>query len=516
MTDTLQNKLKTLPSSPGVYFHKSKDGEIIYVGKAAVLKNRVRQYFHKSIDYDLKTQALIEEIEDVDWTETETEVDALFLESEMIKRYMPRYNILLRDDKSQMYIRINMNDQWPHVSYTRNPLDDGARYFGPYYNARPIRQAMRYLRKVFPYYTKAPKRDERPSLDAHIGLDPINLTEKEYKSNLSQLMSYIRGNRSALIKDFQAQMKDAAAIHDFEKAKIYRNRLYQLNELKRRISFNDSLSVDLSKDPALLQLQEIFSLPNPPARIEGYDISHMSGADVVGSQVVFTNGVSNRENYRKYRMHVQRNDDYKNLQEILTRRFTGHNKNETKPDFLLIDGGKGQLAAAAEILQKLNLKIPVVSLAKSDEQLIVQENASNISTSQLDELVANPRPGVFVEKSGDFYALNLHVGKGNLSSHAKNLGAGETESEYLPLVKLLQRIRDESHRFAVNYHTVLKRKQQTKNLLEELPGVGPKTRQKLIKTFGSVKGVSQASENDLVEVVGQSRADIIKKYFMSQ
>jgi excinuclease ABC subunit C len=150
----LESKLQQLPRSAGVYFHKDKTGEIIYVGKAAVLKNRVRQYFQSSRGFDNKTLALINEIHDTDWVETESEIDALFLESEMVKRYMPRYNILLRDDKSQLFVRIDSKSEWPHVSFTRNPSDDGAEYFGPFYNGFAVKKALRYLRKVFPYYTR--------------------------------------------------------------------------------------------------------------------------------------------------------------------------------------------------------------------------------------------------------------------------------------------------------------------------------------------------------------------------
>ncbi len=153
MNAALRTKLKTLPRSPGVYFHKSASGEVIYVGKAAVLRNRVRQYFQDSRGRDNKTMALVAEIHDTDWIETESEVDALFLESEMIKRYMPRYNVLLRDDKSQTFVRINMKSQWPVVSFTRNPADDGADYYGPFYNGFARKKALRYLRPIFPYQT---------------------------------------------------------------------------------------------------------------------------------------------------------------------------------------------------------------------------------------------------------------------------------------------------------------------------------------------------------------------------
>ncbi|MCD8561517.1 GIY-YIG nuclease family protein [Candidatus Saccharibacteria bacterium] len=309
MNAKLEAKLKTLPRSAGVYFHKSKAGEIIYVGKAAVLKNRVRQYFQSTRDMDVKTRALVDEIEDTDWVETESELDALFLESEMVKRYMPRYNILLRDDKSQLFVRIDMKSEWPTVTFTRNPLDDGADYFGPYYNGFAIKKALRYLRKIFPYYTKPPKSEGRPDLDAHIGLSPRPGTPSaEYKASLRQLIRYLNGGRKAILRDVEKEMRQAAKLHDFEMAAAYRNKLTDLRALQQRIMFGDREFLDISKDKALADLVELFGLPRTPARIEGYDISHMGGKNVVGSMVVFTNGVSDRAEYRKFKT-AERNDD---------------------------------------------------------------------------------------------------------------------------------------------------------------------------------------------------------------
>ena len=199
MNQALQAKLKTLPRTPGVYFHKSASGEVIYVGKAAVLKNRVRQYFQDSRGRDNKTMALVAEIFDTDWVETESEVDALFLESEMIKRYMPRYNVLLRDDKSQMYVRIDMKSDWPTVSFTRNPADDGADYFGPFYNGFALKKALRYLRRIFPYLTHQ-RRPGQSKLDEDLGLSPkISDGSDAYKASLRKLISYIKGNRKAIV-----------------------------------------------------------------------------------------------------------------------------------------------------------------------------------------------------------------------------------------------------------------------------------------------------------------------------
>lgn len=507
MNSILQEKLKNLPRSSGVYFHKDNTGEIIYVGKAAVLKNRVRQYFQKTRDLDIKTQALVAEIVDTDWVETDSEIDALFLESEMVKRYMPRYNILLRDDKSQLYVRINTKDEWPHVAFTRNPADDDAEYFGPFYNGYAIKKALRYLRKTFPYYTKEPKVGARPSLDAHIGLEPHGLSSAQYKAELRKLISYVKGNRKVLLRELESEMKQAAAVHDFEMAAQYRNRMQNLKELQRRIMFGDKEFLDISKDKALVQLRELLALERAPVRIEGYDISHMSGTNVVASQVVFINGASSRSDYRKYKLKIQQNDDYASMYETIFRRFGEKNvKAWGTPDLLLIDGGKGQLDAAIRALAVRGVSVPVVSIAKREEEMIIHQKNSHIDTLVLETMRRERSLDIYVEVSGSYYVVNLHPDQRNASSHSKNL-RGSSNSSYNDLVKLFQRIRDESHRFAVSYHTVLKRQKQTASSLEDIPGIGPATRKKLIKSFGSLRGVRQASEVELADVVGKQKAE---------
>lgn len=516
MNTQLEAKLKTLPRSAGVYFHKSKSGEIIYVGKAAMLKNRVRQYFQSTRDMDVKTRALVEEIEDTDWVETESELDALFLESEMVKRYMPRYNILLRDDKSQMFVRIDMKSEWPTVTFTRNPADDGADYFGPYYNGFAIKKALRYLRKVFPYYTKPPKEGGRPDLDSHIGLSPRPGTPSdEYKASLRQLIRYFEGGRRAIIRDIEKEMQQAAKLHDFENAARARNKLNDLRALQQRIMFGDKEFLDISKDKALGDLVELFGLKKTPARIEGYDISHMGGVNVVASMVVFTNGVSDRASYRKFKTRIERNDDYANMHEVLCRRLSEKNiKSWGTPDLIIIDGGKGQLDAAIKAMEMYDLHIPIISIAKREEEIIVDPLRSNIDITRIQEYAKGnvEDNGVFVERSGEYYKLNLHAGQTNASGHSKNLrGSNTGPSKYNHVTKLFQRIRDESHRFAVSYHTVLKRTKQTMSVLEDIPGIGPATRKKLIKTFGSLRGVQAATHEDIVAAVGEAKAKVIER-----
>lgn len=492
MNKKLEAKLKTLPRSAGVYFHKSAAGEIIYVGKAAVLKNRVRQYFQSTRDMDIKTRALVAEIEDTDWVETESEIDALFLESEMVKRYMPRYNILLRDDKSQTFVRIDMKSEWPYVCFTRNPADDDAEYFGPYYNGYAVKKALRYLRKTFPYYTK-PRTSGRPDLDSHLGLSPgASTSANEYRANLRNLVRYLKGERVALVRELERDMKTAAGLHDFEKAAMLRNRISNLRELQRRIMFGDKEFMDISKDKALSDLRDLLNLKKLPARIEGYDISHMSGTNVVASMVVFSNGASDRANYRKFKTRIEHNNDFYNMHETLSRRLSEKNiKAWGCPDLILIDGGKGQLDAALQARdEREQIKIPFIGLAKREEQIVIHHQKSGVvlNKQKLQELDG------YVTITEDFTLVNLPH-----STH---------------IIKLLQRIRDESHRFAVSYHTVLKRQKQTASMLEDIPGVGPTTRRKLIKVFGSLRGVRVATPEELEVVVGPAKAKIITQYLL--
>ncbi len=516
VNDILKEKLQTLPRNPGVYFHKNAAGEIIYVGKAAVLKNRVRQYFQSTRDMDVKTRALVAEIVDTDWVETDSEIDALFLESEMVKRYMPRFNILLRDDKSQLYVRIDMKSEWPHVGFTRNPADDGADYYGPYYNGYAVKKALRYLRKIFPYYTKPRTSSERPDLDAHIGLAPHpTLSSSEYKDSLRRLVRYLQGGKRSIVRELEKEMKLAAKLHDFENAARLRNKVRDLGELQRRIMFGDKEFLDISKDRALSQLREILSLEKIPVRIEGYDISHMGGTNVVASQVVFINGASSRGDYRKYKATIQKNDDYAQIYETLYRRFSDKNvKAWGMPDLILIDGGKGQLDAGLKALAARKKTVPTISIAKREEEVIIHATGSHFETKQLETWRTKPRDGVFIQRENDYYIVNLHPGQRNASSHSKNLRAGTGPSAYSDVVKLFQRIRDESHRFAVSYHTVLKRQKQTASALEDIPSIGPETRKKLIKTFGSVRGIAQADDSALIASVGQKKAELIRRYLL--
>ncbi len=493
----IADKLSILPLKPGVYFYKDKSGEIIYIGKAAILRNRVRQYFQKSRYRDPKTDALIREIDDLEWMEVESEIDALFLEAELIRRYLPRYNILLRDDKALVYVRIDYDSDYPTVSFTRRPLDDGARYFGPYMSVLAIRQALKLLRRVFPYATKRQPNQKRASLHYHLGLDPGleegRTTLEEYRANLRKLIAYITGKRLSIVKDIEKEMKQAAKNEDFEQAAKLRDQLNSLKRLSQQIVFSDKEFLDISKDQGLNELSELLSLKHFPKRIEGYDISHMQGSDVVASMVVFTNGVSNKTQYRKFKTKNDINNDFFNMNETIYRRFSpNHINGWGAPDLVLIDGGKGQLDAAIKARDQRESKdVPFIGLAKREEQIVIDINRSEVVLNH--DCMRRLRGHAVMS---DNYILVTLPKSSNV-------------------VKLLQRVRDESHRFAVSYHSTLKTKRVTVSLLEEIPGIGPATRIKLIKKYGSLKNMATVDEAELIQIVGPKKARDIRDLLLS-
>ena len=417
MNERLKQKLNKLPVSPGVYFHKNKAGEVIYVGKAAVLRNRVRQYFQKS-HKDPKTEALVAEIDDTDWIVVDTEMDALFLESEMIKRYMPKWNILLRDDKTVSYVRISMQDEVPYISFTRTLMDDKAVYVGPFYGKLVVEKALRVLRRIFPYYDKP--YTGKKTLNTDLGLTPgieINqCTPQEYKKNLRKLIKYLEGGREKLLKELEKTMHDEAARGNFELAAEARNQLFGLKELKKKIVFSDKEFLDISSDQALADLQKMLGLEKPPRRIEGYDISHQSGTNTVASMVVFVNGAAARSEYRKFKIRSSSSDDLKSLTEVISRRLKHHEWDF--PDLIVLDGGLNQVKAVLPLVEPYH--IPVIGR----------------------------------DKSGD---------------HSKSAGVKIVTPDLLiPLLdgshvaRLIARVDEESHRFAITYHSLLKRKNMLK------------------------------------------------------
>lgn len=476
MIKNLEEVIARIPKTPGVYFFKNKAGEIIYIGKASRLKKRVQSYFQKTHN-DYKTPLLVENIYKIDWIELSSEVEALFMEAELIKRHKPLYNVRERDDKNFIFIRISLQDDFPTVSMVRNPSDDRARYFGPFVQAQGVRQALRYLRKIFPFFVGVDRR-YTSKLEYQIGILPRpDIAKAEYRKHIRQLMLVLEGKSTKLIDSLEKQITQLAKNHNYEEATLLRDRYLALKSLNSRVVFGGQEQIDLSLDVALSELADILELKTIPRRIECYDISNFAGKDSASSMIVFTNGVSDRKEYRHFKIRTKGPNDFAMMQETLHRRFSSRNNNWSKPDLIIIDGGKGQLSSAKKTLMSLGIDIRVVGLAKRYETIVVLQD--DISTQHK------------LRSEGGYYLFNFEPNSA--------------------LLHLLQRIRDEAHRFAVSYHTTIRAKRVKKSILDDIPGVGPVTRKKLIRAFGGVSGIRLASQSDISDIVGVAKARVIKQ-----
>ena len=581
----LTDKLKSLPDRPGVYLMQDEAGDIIYVGKALSLKDRVRSYF-SGTPSSPKVRALVNRIADLDYIVTDSEVEALILESNLIKEHRPWYNVRLRDDKNYPYLKIT-NEPFPRVMVVRRREDDGSRYFGPFTNSQAMRQTVKFLRKHFPIRAcrrRLEGNKERPCLNFHINrcLAPCTgeVSPEAYGEIVDQVCRFLEGRREGLIKDLTAKMEAAAKDLRFEEAarlrdqinalqyaaqdqqkivgdlgldqdiigvaqgegiacvqvffvregkivgreqflmedesgsapaeivaaflqqyypraahipkeilietevedsdalsqwlstkrgsKVYikvprrgpKRRLVALVQENARLALEDILGAQSRRQEetqrALTRLKEVLGLPDLPGRIEGYDISNIQGREAVGSLVVFTNGEPDKDQYRRFRIRTEGPDDYAMLQETVRRRFLrGLQEGTPWPDLILIDGGKGQLSSVTSVLAELDLSIPSCSLAEREEEIY---------------LPSSPEP------------LRLPRDDAGLL--------------------LLQRIRDEAHRFALTYHRQLRSKSGLASALDDIPGVGPKRKRALLKHFGSLAKVREASLEELQAVPG--------------
>jgi len=587
-----------------VYLMKDERGDIIYVGKASNLRNRVRSYFHASAEQSPRTRRLVKAIHSLEFIITDSEVEALILENTLIKRHQPRYNVRLKDDKRYPYVKISWQEPFPRVFATRRMIQDGARYFGPYTSVQAIHQTLDLLRRLFPYRTctrQITGKDPRPCLYYYIGrcAGPCigAVSQEEYRAIIQQVCLFLEGKTEPIVADLTTRMQAAVEQLDFERAAVLRDQLQAIAQVTERQKvalstggdqdvialaradgdscaqiffirrgrligreyfllegsgeeddrevitsfvkqFYDKAAyvpseillpheveeaaiierwlrdkrgtkvvlkvprrgtkrelVEMAMEnametlahlraqwlmeegrsvEALSQLQEALGLLKPPTRIEGYDISTTQGALTTGSMVVFVRGVPRKSDYRRFRIRsVEGVDDYKALQEVLERRFKRMAIQEELarqpggrkvawsilPDLLLIDGGKGQLKAAQEVLARYGLDhLPVVALAKREEELFMPGHTEPI----------------ILERGS-------------------------------PALSLVQRVRDEAHRFAISYHRQLRRKRGLASTLEEIPDIGPRRRKALLKAFGSIEAIRQASIEELTEVPGMTQ-----------
>ncbi len=614
----LEDKLKNLPELPGVYIMKDENDEIIYVGKAINLKNRVKQYFHSTIKHP-KVAAMVERIVDLEYIITDSELEALMLECNLIKKHKPRYNILMKDGKTYPYIKVTLNEDYPRVMMTREVKKDGAKYFGPYTDGYAVNRTLELIKRMFPLRDCSKnlskiKKNERPCLNFHINkcMAPCqgNVDKSTYNEAVKSVCMLLEGKQDELIERLEDSMNKAAEELDFERAAEIRDNINSLRKIseKQKVissSLEDQDVIALSKlhDDACLQiffvrkgklvgrehffitetayegneeilcgfikqfygddayvpkeiiiqyqlsdmdiietwlkekkgskvrltvpqkgeklkliemveknaqdtlmlyieklkndeektmgacreLAEHLGLSKAPYRIEAYDISHLQGVENVGSMIVFEAGKAKNRDYRRFRIkYVEGADDYQSMKEIVMRRFIHGIKERERleaegkdyeagkfssfPDLILIDGGIGQVNAAQAVLDELDIKLPISGMVKDDR---------------------HRTRGLIYEKSEKAIAINTNA------------------------FRLITAIQDEAHRFAINYHRSLRAKTTVKSVLDDVPGIGDTRRRALLKHFGSLKKIKEASveELSLVEGMNKKTAEILYNFF---
>jgi len=407
----IKKKLKEIPRSPGVYFMKDADGEVLYIGKAKDLSKRVASYFQENRPKTLRQMSLMENVKDLDYILTTSEEEALIYEANLIKEKKPKYNVDLKDDKSFPFLKLMLNEKFPRLMITRRKKDDGARYFGPYTRAKLLRSALSLMKSIFPLRT-CRKIPENVCLSYHIGqcLGPCvkKIDEKEYGEIIRQLILFLEGKKMRLLKELAQEMKELSKEEKFEDAAIVRNRIAALSEVPGKKMRDYSGWGDVA-----VKLKKILRLPRLPLRIEAFDVSNIQGKEATGSMVYFHNGAPDKSNYRKFRIKdVEDIDDYAMIREIVRRRYKRLKEEKaTYPDLIIIDGGKGHLKTAYNELVRLNLgSIPVISIAKREESIFML---------------------------GSKKALDINK-----------------DSQILYFI---QQIRDEAHRFALKYHHKLRK-----------------------------------------------------------
>jgi len=601
--EQVHTRLAGLPDKPGVYLMKDANDRVIYVGKAKVLKHRVRSYFQSSVSHTSKTRRLVLEIADLEWIVTGSELEALILESELIKRYRPRFNIRLKDDKRYPYIKITLQEDYPRIFVVRRMQRDGARYYGPFASAQSVYQSLELLRRLFPYRTcnrDISGEDLRPCFYYHIkrcsGPCIGAISKAEYRATIDRACLFLEGKQEETLVELERRMREEADALKFERAAELRDQIDAVTrviERQRIVSshLNDHDFIAMARDDgqacvqvffvrggkligreyfmltgandetesdvmssfvkqfyqegvyvppdivvqtdldelaviqewlnqkrgtkvtvqvprkgplsdvmhmatenaaetlgkvrreweadrskhveALSELKELLELPQAPTRIECYDISNTQGTNATGSMVVFVHGAPSKKDYRRFRIKsVIGANDVASMAEVVGRRFKRAQDDGAKrsvdgkenpwarmPDLLIVDGGKGQLNAVREVMKELGVgHISTVGLAKQEEVIFVPGRQAPI---------VPPR---------------------------------NTEGLYL-----LQRIRDEAHRFAITYHRQLRQKAGTRSALDDVPGIGPKRRAALLKVFGSVAAIRQATVEELIAVPGMTK-----------
>ena len=504
----LNKKVHEVPHKPGVYLMRDRFGRVIYVGKARDLRKRVGSYFmpSKMAVADLKTRALLEAVWDFETHTVASEAESILLEGKLIKDYRPRYNISFRDDKRFLVVKVDPTEEWPRFRLARFKKDDGARYFGPYAHAGALRQTLNFMRKKFGVLTfgrGSPTARELKSSTYQVPMRLSEISAETYRQRVAQAAEFLEGHSREMMNALEEEMRKAAAKLDFEKAAELRNMLEDLRRTTKPMRRFTRHSLPSTIDPQadVQELADVLQLPRVPDVMECFDISNISTTHVVASMVSFRDGVPDKNNYRRYRIRtVEGQDDFASMAEVVRRRYArvllqarAENPEAAEysqenpvealrprddkfvavrlPDLIIVDGGKGQLSSACRELQRLGLhELPIIGLAKEFEEIY--------------------RPGRAMP-------LQLPPDSGAL--------------------RLLQRIRDEAHRFANTYHQLLMKKRIGESVLDDCPGVSQNRKNLLLRKFGSVLRLRKASVEAIAstEGIGQKLAEEVHRFLAS-
>ncbi len=515
----LQTKVHNVPHKPGVYLMRDRFNRVIYVGKARDLRKRVSSYFlpSKIAQADLKTRAMLDAVWDFETHVVRSDAESVLLEGKLIKEYRPRYNVSFRDDKRFLLVKVDMSEEWPRFRLARFKKDDGARYFGPYAHSGALRQTLNFMRKKFGVLTfgrGSPTERELKSATYQVPMRLSEIGAEQYRERVVQACEFLEGHSREMITVLEEEMRKAAEKMDFEKAAELRNMIEDLRNTTKPIRRFTRGSLPSAIDPMadVQALADALQLPRVPRVMECFDISNISTTHVVASMVCFRNGLPDKDNYRRYRVRtVEGQDDFASMAEVVRRRysrvllsiadcgsriaqrenadvdlspeFSQENSLETArrlenennpqsyvrlPDLIIVDGGKGQLSAACRELQRLGLHdLPIIGLAKEHEEIF--------------------RPGRALP-------LQLPMDSGAL--------------------RLLQRIRDEAHRFANTYHQLLMKKRIGESILDDCPGVSQNRKNLLLRKFGSVNRLRKATVEEIVatEGIGRKLAEDVHRF----
>jgi excinuclease ABC subunit C len=507
----LQKKVHEVPHKPGVYLMRDRFNRVIYVGKARDLRKRVSSYFlpSKLAQADLKTRAMLEATWDFETHIVRSEAESVLLEGKLIKEYRPRYNISFRDDKRFLLVKVDTSEEWPRFRLTRLKKNDSARYFGPYAGAGALRQTLNLMRKKFGVLTfgrGAPNERELKSATYQVPVRLSEINAEQYRERVSQACEFLEGHSREMIDTLEEQMRQAADKQDFEKAAELRNMIDDVRQTTRSTRRFTRATLPSTIDPMadVQALGEALQLPRLPRVMECFDISNISTTHVVASMVCFRDGVADKNCYRRYRVRtVEGQDDFASMAEVVRRRYSrilleareanpeaaefsqeqavdGLRRIERQtpnfvpvrlPDLIIVDGGKGQLSSACRELQRLGLHdLPIIGLAKEHEEIY--------------------RPG---------RALPMQLPPDSGALH------------------LLQRIRDEAHRFANAYHQLLLKKRIDESILDDCPGVSQNRKGLLLRKFGSVNRLRKASVDQIAatEGIGRKLAEEVHRFLQS-